>query len=62
MTQKKSCSLSTNANRHFYKMAKIHVVIMKNVNIFIIHETFFPKCNKSFTDNLPKQKLNAWKK
>ena len=40
MIQKRSCSLSTKANRPFYGIAKIRVIILYNVNIFTIYETF----------------------
>ena len=41
MIQKRTCSLSTQANRPFYDMVKIRVIIKKNVNIFTIYETLF---------------------
>ena len=41
MIQKRTCSLSTQANRPFYDMVQIRVIIKKNVNIFTIYETLF---------------------
>ena len=38
MIQKRSCSLSTKVNWHFYGMVKIRLV-MKNVNILTINES-----------------------
>ena len=41
MIQKRSCSLNTKVNRPFYDMVRIRIILMKNVNIFIIYETSF---------------------
>ena len=38
MIQKKSRSLSTKVNRPFYDMSKIRVMIILNVDIFVIYE------------------------
>ena len=40
MIQKRSCSVSTKVNRPFYDVVKICVIVMKNVDILTIHETF----------------------
>ena len=40
MIQKVSC-LSTKINRPFYHMVKIRVIIVQNVNIFIIYGALF---------------------
>ena len=40
MIQKRSCSVSTKVNRPFYDVVKICVIVIKNVDILTIHETF----------------------
>ena len=40
MNQKRSCRLNSKVDRPFYDLVKIRVVIIYNVNIFTIYETF----------------------
>ena len=52
MIKKRSCSLSTKDNRHFYDMVKMFIV-------FTIYETLF----ENVVTILPiLNKINAWKK
>ena len=43
MIQNVWCSLRTRNIGHFYDMVKICIIIIKNVNIFTIHETIIEK-------------------
>ena len=40
MIQKRSCSSGTKFNRTFHGVVKICVIIIRNINIFTIYETF----------------------
>ena len=46
MIQKRSCSLSSKVTRPFYDTVKIRFIIISNVIIFTVYETFFKKVIK----------------
>ena len=56
MIKRRSISLSTKVNRHFYDIVKLYAIIISNVNIFTMYYTLYKtsKLLKTFNENLSK--------
>ena len=43
MIQKRSCSLRTKVDYHFYGMIKIRLIMINNINIFLQHMNVYSR-------------------